>query len=117
MTPFIFSRFFDRRPLVNCDLPGQLLEGRLILKPNLKAFKDTGVVFEDGTVEDQIDAVVFCTGYHGSFPFLPPTLFEGPRRELLLYKLVFGVLCCLGCKPAPGFVIMEYFLKYTKDGN
>lgn len=72
--------------MVNGDLPGQILQGALVMKPNLKAFKDAGVVFEDGTVEDKIDAVVFCTGYSESFPFLPPALFEGPHRELTLYK-------------------------------
>ena len=56
------------------------------MKHNLKGFKDSGVVFEDNTVEKNIDAVVFCTGYKGTFPFLPPALSEGPDGDLLLYK-------------------------------
>lgn len=71
--------------MINNDLPGQILLGALVMKPNLKAFQESGVVFEDGTVED-IDAVVFCTGYDKSFPFLPPSLFDGLHRELTLYK-------------------------------
>nr|XP_046248475.1 flavin-containing monooxygenase 5-like isoform X2 [Scatophagus argus] len=82
-------RLLDKRPLVNDDLPGQILHGALILKPNLKAFKDSGVVFVDGTVEENIDVVVFCTGYNINFPFLPPALFEGPHGELKLYKRLF----------------------------
>lgn len=82
----VTTRFFDRKALVNEDLPGQILQGRVTLKPNLKAFTATGVVFEDGTVEERIDAVVFCTGFKDSFPFLPPALFEGPEKELQLYK-------------------------------
>ncbi|TKS74792.1 Dimethylaniline monooxygenase [N-oxide-forming] 3 [Collichthys lucidus] len=58
-------------------------------KPNLKSFEDSGVVFEDGTVEEDIDAVVFCTGYHVNFPFLPPALSDGPQGELTLYKRLF----------------------------
>lgn len=56
------------------------------MKPNLRAFRDSGVVFEDGTAEENIDAVVFCTGYKANFPFLPPGLSEGPDQELTLYK-------------------------------
>ncbi len=56
------------------------------MKPSLKGFKDSGVVFEDGTVEENIDAVVFCTGYKTKYPFLPPALTDGPQGEFLLYK-------------------------------
>ncbi|KAI3368948.1 hypothetical protein L3Q82_025921 [Scortum barcoo] len=82
-------RLLDKRPLINDDLPGRILHGALVMKPNLRAFKDCGVVFEDGTVEENIDAVVFCTGYNGTFPFLPPALSEGPHGELTLYKRLF----------------------------
>ncbi|XP_071343452.1 flavin-containing monooxygenase 5-like [Trachinotus anak] len=82
-------RLLDRRPLINDDLPGRILQGALVMKPNLTGFVDSGVVFEDGTVEENIDAVVFCTGYNGKFPFLPPALSEGPHGELTLYKRLF----------------------------
>ncbi|KAG7217462.1 hypothetical protein INR49_008753, partial [Caranx melampygus] len=32
------------------------------MKSNLKGFVDSGVLFEDGTVEENINAVIFCTG-------------------------------------------------------
>ncbi|XP_032382374.1 dimethylaniline monooxygenase [N-oxide-forming] 2 [Etheostoma spectabile] len=79
----------DKRPLINDDLPSRILQGALVMKPNLKGFEDSGVEFEDGTVEENIDTVVFCTGYYGNFPFLPPALSEGPHRELTLYKTLF----------------------------
>ncbi|XP_074492059.1 dimethylaniline monooxygenase [N-oxide-forming] 2-like [Sebastes fasciatus] len=82
-------RVLDKRPLINDDLPGRILLGALTMKPNLKAFKGSGVVFEDGTVEENIDVVVFCTGYNGTFPFLPPALTEGPHGQLTLYKTLF----------------------------
>ncbi|XP_041861865.1 si:dkey-239i20.4 [Melanotaenia boesemani] len=82
-------RLLDRRPLINDDLPGRILQGALVMKPNLKGFKDSRVIFEDGTVEENINAVIFCTGYNGIFPFLPSALSEGPSRELKLYKRVF----------------------------
>uniref|UniRef100_A0A665UUM0 Flavin-containing monooxygenase n=1 Tax=Echeneis naucrates TaxID=173247 RepID=A0A665UUM0_ECHNA len=70
-------RLLDRSPLINDDLPGRVLLGGLVMKANLRGFVDSGVVFEDGTVEENIDAVVFCTGYRGTFPFLPPALSQG----------------------------------------
>lgn len=56
------------------------------MKTNLKGFNGSEVLFEDGTVEENIDVVVFCTGYTGKFPFLTPALSEGPHGELTLYK-------------------------------
>ncbi|XP_018525670.1 flavin-containing monooxygenase 5 [Lates calcarifer] len=82
-------RLLDRRPLINDDLPGRILQGALVLRPNLRGFMDSGVVFEDGTVEENIDAVVFCTGYKATFPFLPSALSEGPHGEFTLYKRLF----------------------------
>ncbi|KAM7410296.1 hypothetical protein PAMA_001641 [Pampus argenteus] len=82
-------RLMDKKPVINDDLPGRILQGALVMKPNLKGFNGSAVVFEDGTVEENIDALVFCTGYHGNFPFLPPALSEGPHGELTLYKRLF----------------------------
>ena len=47
-----------------------IVDGKVI--PNMtgiKAFTNTGVVFNDGQTQE-IDAVVFCTGYEIKFPFL-----------------------------------------------
>uniref|UniRef100_A0A3Q3Q7R1 Flavin-containing monooxygenase n=1 Tax=Monopterus albus TaxID=43700 RepID=A0A3Q3Q7R1_MONAL len=82
-------RLLDGRPLINDDLPSRILQGAIVMKPNLKGFKDSGVVFKDGTVEENIDTVVFCTGYNEHFPFLPSALSEGPYGELTLYKRLF----------------------------
>lgn len=56
------------------------------MKPDLKSFQGSGVIFEDGSLEENIDAVIFCTGYNSAFSFLPPDLSEGPHGELALYK-------------------------------
>ncbi|TNN50908.1 Dimethylaniline monooxygenase [N-oxide-forming] 5 [Liparis tanakae] len=54
-------RVFDQKLLINDDLPSRILQGALVMKPNVKGFTTSGVVFEDGTVEENIDTVVFCT--------------------------------------------------------
>lgn len=81
-----FCRFLERPAVINDDLPCRILQGAVVLKPNVKEFKVSGVLFEDGTLEANIDAVVFCTGYNKHFEFLPTALSEGPRGELPLYK-------------------------------
>ncbi|TNN33027.1 Dimethylaniline monooxygenase [N-oxide-forming] 2 [Liparis tanakae] len=80
-------RVLDQKPLINDDLPSRILQGALVMKPNVKGFTASGVVFEDGTVEENIDTVVFCTGYIMNFPFLSPALSEGPHKELTLYNI------------------------------
>ncbi|KAG9234406.1 flavin dependent monooxygenase-like protein [Amylocarpus encephaloides] len=53
-----------------------------------------GVRFEDGRVEEGIDAIVYCTGFLYSFPLLetvdPPIITTG-RRGLGLYKHLFNI--------------------------
>ncbi|XP_041967776.1 dimethylaniline monooxygenase [N-oxide-forming] 2-like [Alosa sapidissima] len=82
-------RFFDRRPIVNDDLPGRILYGALAMKSNMLEFRGSSVVFEDQSVEENIDAVVFCTGYSPTFSFLPSSLVTGRQGEIRLYKHMF----------------------------
>ncbi len=55
---------------------------------------ETGVRFEDGTIEKDIDAIVYCTGYLYSYPFLnslnPPLVTTG-RRTIGLWQQVFNI--------------------------
>lgn len=83
---FSFIRFLDRKVLINDELPGQILKGRLSVKADLRAFQGSGVLFEDGSVEENIHAVVFCTGYRSGFSFLPPDLGGGPHGDPALYR-------------------------------
>jgi len=56
--------------------------------------KERGVRFEDGRVEKDIDAIIYCTGYLYSYPFLkhldPPVVTDG-RRVRGLHKQVFHI--------------------------
>uniref|UniRef100_A0A3P9MYV3 Flavin-containing monooxygenase n=1 Tax=Poecilia reticulata TaxID=8081 RepID=A0A3P9MYV3_POERE len=76
--------FWAQIPVINDDLPGRIISGRIQVKPNVKEFRETSVVFTDGSV----DAVVFATGYNYSFPFLPPDLQAKSDYRLRLYKHV-----------------------------
>ncbi|KAJ5223721.1 hypothetical protein N7468_008263 [Penicillium chermesinum] len=58
------------------------------------ASHDREIRFSDGHVEDQVDAVLFCTGYFYSFPFLqtlePPVVTDGSRTRNV-YKQIFYI--------------------------
>ncbi|XP_075843577.1 dimethylaniline monooxygenase [N-oxide-forming] 4 [Microtus pennsylvanicus] len=74
--------------IVNDELPSCILCGKVTMKTGIKDFTESSVIFEDGTTEVNIDAVIFSTGYEFSFPF-----FEEPLKsfctKINLYKRVF----------------------------
>ncbi|XP_003468716.1 flavin-containing monooxygenase 5-like [Cavia porcellus] len=62
-------RVFSHQIVFSDDLPKNIITGRVLMKPNVKEFTATSAIFEDDT-EEEIDAIVFATGYAWSFPFL-----------------------------------------------
>ncbi|NXV92770.1 FMO5 monooxygenase, partial [Calonectris borealis] len=80
-------RILDQHPTISDDLPNRIISGRVLVKPNIQEFTETSAIFEDGTRED-IDAVVFATGYSFSFPFLEGCV-KVVKNQIPLYKFVF----------------------------
>ncbi|XP_007935984.1 flavin-containing monooxygenase 5-like [Orycteropus afer afer] len=62
-------RFLSHQATFSDDLPNHIISGRVLMKPNVREFTETSVIFEDGTKEN-IDVIIFATGYTFSFPFL-----------------------------------------------
>lgn len=89
MLTFLSCRMINQEPTINDDLPGRILQGAVQMKPNLQEFRGSTVVFDNETIEDGIDAVVFCTGYQTYFPFLLPSKTNDPMGEISLYRRVF----------------------------
>ena len=61
--------------MVNDSLPNAILSGMVVVKGNVKEFTETGVIFEDGSSED-VDVVIFATGYTFTFPFLDDSVIK-----------------------------------------
>ncbi|NXN94440.1 FMO5 monooxygenase, partial [Rhinopomastus cyanomelas] len=80
-------RILEQHPTINDDLPNRIISGRVLVKPNVQEFTETSAIFEDGTRED-IDAVVFATGYSFTFPFLEGCV-KVVENQIPLYKYVF----------------------------
>ncbi|XP_047272175.1 dimethylaniline monooxygenase [N-oxide-forming] 4 isoform X5 [Homo sapiens] len=75
--------------IVNDELPNCILCGAITMKTSVIEFTETSAVFEDGTVEENIDVVIFTTGYTFSFPFFEEPLKSLCTKKIFLYKQVF----------------------------
>ncbi|XP_007525271.1 flavin-containing monooxygenase 5-like [Erinaceus europaeus] len=62
-------RFLSHQATISDDLPNHIISGKVMMKPNVREFAKTSATFEDGTEED-VDTVIFATGYTASFSFL-----------------------------------------------
>lgn len=62
---------YEHHPTVNSQLLYALRHGRITPHPDIARFAGPEVEFADGT-RAPIDVVICATGYHQSFPFLPP---------------------------------------------
>ncbi|XP_069497186.1 flavin-containing monooxygenase 5-like isoform X2 [Ambystoma mexicanum] len=82
-------RITHQHPTLNDDLPNRIISGKIIMKANVQSFTETSAIFEDGSVEDDIDVVFFCTGYSFSFPFFDDSVIQVSSNKTSLYKFVF----------------------------
>ncbi|XP_053726656.1 flavin-containing monooxygenase 5-like [Synchiropus splendidus] len=82
-------RVFSQHPTVNDELPNRVLSGTVQVKPNIRRFQGSNVEFDDGTVVEDVDLVVFATGYKFSFPFLASNVVSVANNKASLYKYVF----------------------------
>ncbi|ELW70998.1 Dimethylaniline monooxygenase [N-oxide-forming] 5 [Tupaia chinensis] len=84
---FLINRFLSHQATISDDLPNHIISGQVLMKPNVREFTETSAIFEDGTEED-IDIIIFATGYTFCFPFLEndPTVLDNQRS---MFKFVF----------------------------
>lgn len=84
-------RLLEAHPTVSSELLPRLGHGDITAKPNIDRFTGgRGVRFVDGSEED-VDLVIYCTGYKITFPFFRPEIFSAPDNRLPLYRRVVSV--------------------------
>jgi dimethylaniline monooxygenase (N-oxide forming) len=84
-------KLFEAHPTVSSELLPRLGHGDIAVKPNIERFGGGRTVrFADGS-EEEIDLVVYCTGYKMTFPFFDPRVFAAPDNRLPLYRRVAPV--------------------------
>lgn len=81
-------RLGEAHPTISTELLPRLGRGDLAVKPGIARLDGGRVHFTDGSVED-VDAIVWCTGYKVSFPFLDPAIASAPDNDLPLFFRVF----------------------------
>jgi cation diffusion facilitator CzcD-associated flavoprotein CzcO len=81
-------RLLAAHPTVSAELLGRIGHGDIAVKPNVERFAGGRTVrFVDGT-EEEIDLVVYCTGYRIRFPFLDEALVPTADNHVPLYRRV-----------------------------
>jgi dimethylaniline monooxygenase (N-oxide forming) len=77
----------EAHPTISSDLLPRIGHGRVTPKPNVERLEGGRVRFVDGSVED-VDTIVWCTGYRITFPFLPSEVLEVHDNHVPLYRRV-----------------------------
>jgi dimethylaniline monooxygenase (N-oxide forming) len=81
-------KLLEAHPTVSSELLPRLGHGDITAKPNISRFAGgRGVRFDDGS-EEEIDLVIYCTGYEISFPFLDEQVFAARDNRMPLYQRV-----------------------------
>ena len=79
-------KVFDRHPTVNTETLMHVKHGRIKIKGAVSKLQDSQVVFEDGSTEE-IDTIVYATGFNTSYPFLPKKMNRVEKNHVKVYGL------------------------------
>lgn len=84
-------KLLEAHPTVSAELLSRLGHGDILVKPNIDRFSGGRTVrFADGS-EEEIDLVVYCTGYKVTFPFFDEAVISAKDNRLPLYRRVASV--------------------------
>ena len=80
-------KLLEAHPTVSSDILPRIGHGRIKPKANIERLEGDRVRFVDGSTEE-IDVIVYCTGYKITFPFFDPELLDVPDNQVPLYRRV-----------------------------
>jgi hypothetical protein len=81
-------KFLEAHPTVSSELLLRLGSGDAVAKPNISELRGGEVAFDDGTSEE-VDVIIWATGYNITFPFFDEDFFSAPDNRLPLFKRIF----------------------------
>jgi Flavin-binding monooxygenase-like len=84
-------KLLEAHPTVSSELLPRIGHGDIAVKPNIDRFAGGRTVrFADGS-EEEVDLVIYCTGYKIEFPFLDEKVFAARDNRMPLYKRAVSV--------------------------
>lgn len=81
-------RVLEASPTMSDTILTALTHGDVVARPNMAELLGDRVKFADGSVEE-VDAIIYCTGYRVTFPFFDPDFISAPKNDLPLFRRVF----------------------------
>jgi hypothetical protein len=78
-------RMLQAHPTISQEIHIRLGSGDVIPRPGIRRLNGDRVEFTDGS-EENIDVIVWCTGYKLSFPFFDPEFISAPGNDLPLWE-------------------------------
>jgi dimethylaniline monooxygenase (N-oxide forming) len=82
-------RLGEAHPTVSQTITQKVREGAVVPKPNIAALAGTAVRFSDGS-SVEAEAIIYCTGYNVSFPFLGRDVMDVVDNRVSLFHQVFA---------------------------
>jgi cation diffusion facilitator CzcD-associated flavoprotein CzcO len=79
-------KLFEAHPTACTSISTTSFTADIVTKPGIERFEATRVIFTDGS-EEEIDLLVWATGFRVSFPFMDPSyvLDEQGRSKLFIH--------------------------------
>ena len=85
--PLAAHRLLEGIPIISSDLLPAVRRGDIVVRPAVDRLSGEQVRFVDGS-EEEVDDIVYATGYRISLPFLSSSLLSANGRELPLYRRI-----------------------------
>ncbi len=80
--------FLRSHPTISDSVLSRLTHGEIEVRAGIDSLAGDGVVFSDGR-RDDVDVIVWCTGYRVTVPYLDESVLGSPPDELPLFKRIF----------------------------
>jgi dimethylaniline monooxygenase (N-oxide forming) len=80
---------FQAHPTISDSILSRIAHGEVTPVGTIEHFEGSAVVFSDGTRVQDVDVVVYATGYRISFPFLDPAVLSAPDNRIELYQRIW----------------------------
>jgi Flavin-binding monooxygenase-like len=103
--PLPAHRLLEGIPIISSDVLPAVRRGDIIVKPAIDRLSGDGVRFVEGS-EDQVDDIIYATGYRVSLPFLSSSVVSADGRKFPMYRRIAAIevdgLYFAGFVDAPG---------------